>query len=1030
MQNKSVRIKTKIGDKNLMVNLDQNFDFLEILSLKISQQDLYRTFCADYGVLVGRVIANKGFGVPNAKISVFIPVTDEDEKDDLIEQLYPFKDITSKNSQGYRYNLLLSEATCELNTPVGTFPTKEDVLNSDIQLDIFEKYYKYTTRTNSAGDYILFGVPIGQHTIHIDIDLSDIGSISLRPYDLIEQGMPKELFSGYNRFKSSENLDELPQLKTQSKSANVVPFWGDQETCDWGITRTDFDTGIEIIPTSIFMGSIFSDVKKNSLNKRCNPKNDTGEQCELLTRGGTMDILRVTYDDAENPIGIENYNITGGNDVIDDAGAYAFNLPMYYDRLVTDEFGNLVPSLEPGVGIATKGKYRFKLKFNDPSLRKKFTTASLIVPSLHRYHGGTEGTEQQRWTTEIGQYDDVNQTNVGLEFGGDSGNPPQSIITPKTISSDLDLDFHTFEWKQVYTLSHFIKKYKRGGDRFSFLGIKGGNECDDKNYFPMSTAMKKASFLFSIISLIITIITFIFFLAIFLGNLRICSYVRFIGTDRCRQIANFQPFRFIIDFIPPIPLPCGDREYIIDPQCAGFDSCSCGGSAVETGSGTSGSPCCPNSSGGGCDTDACISFNLLAPNALNCPDLNQLQNWRCCAIYEAALTTKALKFTFFDAWLNGSAYLFQFKSKNKIKNNGKVKNKFCGPGSTNLGGDNYAGYSALSQFFLDIYGLGSYLENTCSEGQCLILGPSGNSSDRNYVGGDITGSPKIKVPLNTPGLPNGANDSGEYIYCNWMSSTKIVSLGRFEMCADTFSDIENCISTNSENTNGNTVFNCRINDLRLGDKINPYTGDNLGQLSPYQIPSSSPGINLPQVIKVGTGGENGFDRQETTKKFDESSFEDPKDVFIYLMRQESCKFKELFTKRGKPQCKEFELKTKYRAVVAEVAKEHNSIVSIPVQYTNANGALVWDIDNPPVWDVTGSFTNFDPDGVNGPFAVDSLLKDRYEPNEVVPSPQWTVTNQSIYSNPYIDVKTNMPYFYFGLVPGQSAINKYREKYLV
>ena len=61
MQNKSVRIKTKIGDKNLTVNLDQNFDFLEILSLKISQQDLYRTFCADYGVLVGRVIANKGF---------------------------------------------------------------------------------------------------------------------------------------------------------------------------------------------------------------------------------------------------------------------------------------------------------------------------------------------------------------------------------------------------------------------------------------------------------------------------------------------------------------------------------------------------------------------------------------------------------------------------------------------------------------------------------------------------------------------------------------------------------------------------------------------------------------------------------------------------------------------------------------------------------------------------------------------------------------------------------------------------------
>ena len=101
--------------------------------------------------------------------------------------------------------------TCNLNTPVGSFPTKEDVLNNDIQLEIFEKYYKYTTRTNEAGDYILFGVPTGEQTVHIDIDLSDIGLISLRPYDLIEQGLPAELFDGLTKFKSSDNLDELPQ---------------------------------------------------------------------------------------------------------------------------------------------------------------------------------------------------------------------------------------------------------------------------------------------------------------------------------------------------------------------------------------------------------------------------------------------------------------------------------------------------------------------------------------------------------------------------------------------------------------------------------------------------------------------------------------------------------------------------------------------------------------------------------------------------------------------------------------------------
>ena len=75
---KSIRIRTTPGgeDKYIKVKLDQDFDFIEILSLKIGQDEVYRKFCADYGVIAGRVIANNGFGVQNAKISVFIPISD------------------------------------------------------------------------------------------------------------------------------------------------------------------------------------------------------------------------------------------------------------------------------------------------------------------------------------------------------------------------------------------------------------------------------------------------------------------------------------------------------------------------------------------------------------------------------------------------------------------------------------------------------------------------------------------------------------------------------------------------------------------------------------------------------------------------------------------------------------------------------------------------------------------------------------------------------------------------------------------
>tara|TARA_Y100000389_G_C17466752_1_gene526346 strand:- start:2782 stop:3057 length:276 start_codon:yes stop_codon:yes gene_type:complete len=89
---KSLRIRTTPGEsRNIQIKIDQDFDFLEVLSLKITQEDLYSSFCADYGVVVGRVIANEGFGVPNTKVSVFIPISSEDEKNDLIRDLYPFK---------------------------------------------------------------------------------------------------------------------------------------------------------------------------------------------------------------------------------------------------------------------------------------------------------------------------------------------------------------------------------------------------------------------------------------------------------------------------------------------------------------------------------------------------------------------------------------------------------------------------------------------------------------------------------------------------------------------------------------------------------------------------------------------------------------------------------------------------------------------------------------------------------------------------------------------------------------------------
>ena len=95
------RISTSIGrDQKVLVELKQEYDLLEILSLKFTQKDAYSSLCSDYGVVVGRVSANNGLGIPNAKVSIFIPQDINDVDDPVINQLYPYTEFSDKNENG------------------------------------------------------------------------------------------------------------------------------------------------------------------------------------------------------------------------------------------------------------------------------------------------------------------------------------------------------------------------------------------------------------------------------------------------------------------------------------------------------------------------------------------------------------------------------------------------------------------------------------------------------------------------------------------------------------------------------------------------------------------------------------------------------------------------------------------------------------------------------------------------------------------------------------------------------------------
>ncbi len=388
----SYRIRTELGiSKTINVQLDQEFEQLEILSLKIQQEDIYIRSCADYGVIVGRVTANNGFGLPNARVSIFIPITNIDESNPIISSIYPYKSPTDKNEDGYRYNLLPYEKSYSAHAATGTLPSRLDALTGSTAVEIYDKYYKFTAKTNDSGDYMIMGIPLGYQTVVMDVDLSDIGEFSLTPQDLIRMGLATEAQVAGNRFRSSNDINSLPQIINLVKNLEISPLWGDPGVCDIAINRLDFDlrddANIDIQPTSVFMGSIYSTSDSFRIRTNTKPKSEMGDLCSLQTGPGQIVAIRQTIQQGTDgyPV-LEQHQLEQSGNVIDGDGTWITELPMNLDYIITNEFGEKIISNDASIGIPTKGKYRFKIKWTQPtSLSEQTRRPYFLVPNIREY---------------------------------------------------------------------------------------------------------------------------------------------------------------------------------------------------------------------------------------------------------------------------------------------------------------------------------------------------------------------------------------------------------------------------------------------------------------------------------------------------------------------------------------------------------------------------------------------------------------------------------------------------------------------
>lgn len=497
-ENKSIRLRTEPGSsKNINVKIQQEFDTIDFLSLKITQDEAYRNFCSDYGVVAGRVIANDGFGVENAKISIFIPLSDEDAEDPIISSIYPYISPTDVNGEGIRYNLLprlgkkfiitkkvpnnpttgllqdpnilfatnnytplgsfvdpwqlLSqevgtegssvwyrtvESTKGPTVPVGTFPSKFEMLDNNSLLEVHEKYYKYTTRTNGSGDYMIFGVPIGVRTVHMDVDLSDTGAASLTVDDYTNLGFPAQQFDG-NKFRSSTNLDELPQIEAQNLPVDVIPFWGNTEQCEIGITRLDFKLTKTITPSAILFFQAFTNEGNYYLKKGCG---DIGNSV-VAAAGKFRSIGRMV----KKSVVVEAIAANNGEDLQPltfNDGNVIYPLPMYEDKFITNEFGDLVPSTDPSKGIPTGGRYKVYAYSPDKNITNisvdDYGYATYVFGSLIKYKYDLNNRKRLLYTpgnfnaaTTFGSGDD----DARISIANDDLNP-QRLRYPSTYKNN------------------------------------------------------------------------------------------------------------------------------------------------------------------------------------------------------------------------------------------------------------------------------------------------------------------------------------------------------------------------------------------------------------------------------------------------------------------------------------------------------------------------------------------------------------------------------------------------------------------
>jgi len=496
---------------------------------------------------------------------------------------------------------------------------------------------------------MFFGVPTGSQNIHVDIDLSDIGILSQTPRDMIYKGYGLKQFDSPNKFKSSTNLDSLPQIITQDTSIFVYPFWGDETQGEVAISKKTINIQYKFEPTCVFMGSIFTDSVKSGVNKTCRPSTTSGIMSEMMSSEGSIEMIRESIDGK-----IEHYDINGTR-LINSDGVWCYQIPMNLDYVITDEYGNLVPTTDPTKGIPTRSNVRFRITLDDAGDEyNQNKTGAYLIPNKPN-------------TTNEEDY----------EFN--SNCKPTSFVN--------------LFWNKVYSVKNYIPRVGKsafltniGTDRH-FTGLKAINYHQTNNPAPYNNIWININLRFMLICLLSTFLI---------------KTIGFINRYVINFLNNIAPVAYIIidkTFIGDCSLVSSDIEYIVpietnnnssDPWIynqlvtiiaaynlkngTGYVAGNNSETKIENTATPAKVSISPNKNGTGW-VDITNSVSILFENKTN----NLTKNVISCIETQLSAENSVVNFDFYNDWINGSLYSPRFLTKtSKNKKTGKLDSIYCG----------------------------------------------------------------------------------------------------------------------------------------------------------------------------------------------------------------------------------------------------------------------------------------------------------------------------------------------------------------